>query len=211
MPKTHSRPQNRTLRRVTLVGVAAAALLTFAACTAVDQTETAPAQTTAQSASPLLAEHGLAGKDAATIIDELEQTAVNDRPTSLMASVRPDELQLSDTETSETTSLDMPDDRFYLSIAPYMDETHECYFHSLTTCTGELGNEDVHLTITDSTTGEVLMDETRTSADNGFVGLWLPRDLTADVTIDYDGLTATTPISTVDAEDPTCLTTMKLG
>ncbi|MFS4491238.1 CueP family metal-binding protein, partial [Dietzia kunjamensis] len=46
--------------------------------------------------------------------------------------------------------------------------------------------------------------------DNGFLGLWLPRGITATLTIDHDGRTATAPISTGD-DDLTCLTTMQLA
>ncbi|GMA34464.1 CueP family metal-binding protein [Demequina litorisediminis] len=73
----------------------------------------------------------------------------------------------------------MPDDAFYVSLAPYVDTTHECYFHSLTTCTGEMQGEDIDVTVTDVETGEVLVDEAMTTFDNGFVGLWLPRDAEA--------------------------------
>ena len=35
-------------------------------------------------------------------------------------------------------------------------------------------------------TGDILIDEPRTTYDNGFLGFWLPRDITATLTIDYD-------------------------
>lgn len=31
--------------------------------------------------------------------------------------------------------------------------SHDCFYHSLPTCLGELGNEDIQVTITDDATG----------------------------------------------------------
>ncbi len=150
--------------------------------------------------------HGLAGLDARAIIDQLEATPVAERSKALMASVRPDGLRLID-GTGEA-SLPMPDE-FYLSVAPYADSTHECFFHSLTTCLGELRNADISVKVTDAA-GAVLVDEDLRTSDNGFVGLWLPADIKGTLTIEHDGLSATTPIGT-GPDDPTCLTTMQLA
>jgi hypothetical protein len=40
-----------------------------------------------------------------------------------------------------------------------VSNTHDCYFHSLTTCTGELGGQQVTVLIVDDETGEVYVDE----------------------------------------------------
>ena len=97
-----------------------------------------------------------------------------------------------------------------MSIAPYMAGTHECFFHSLTTCKGELGNQDVHVTITDTATGAVLVDETRRTFDNGYVDYWLPSGATRFVRVERGGQSATAELST-GAQAPTCVTTMKLS
>lgn len=157
----------------------------------------------------LLASHGLDGMDSAQIIDTLEQQELADRPGDLIASVRPNELLLTGGDVTEAP-LPMPEDRFYLSVAPYIEQTHECYFHSLTTCTGELQNADVHVTVTDATSGEVVLDEDLTTEANGFVGIWLPRGIEANLTVTYEDASATTAISTVTDSDATCLTTMQL-
>lgn len=153
-----------------------------------------------------LDEHGLAGQSAAQIIDRLDRVDLDERPSELMASVRPGELVLSD-EDSEA-ALDLPEDLFYLSVAPYVDTTHECFYHSLTTCKGELGGEDVRVTVTDDA-GKVLVDDETTAFDNGFVGIWLPRDVTGTLEVEHDGKTATTDFGT-SQDDPTCLTTLQL-
>lgn len=153
-----------------------------------------------------LAAAGFAGHTIHQVIDELEATPVDDRRDDLIASVRPDTVLLT-VDGGTETSVPLGDE-FYLSVAPYLTTTHDCYFHSLTTCTGELGNEPLHLTVvTDD--GEVLLDEDRTANSNGFLGLWLPRDIDATLTITHENGSITAPIST-GAEDPTCLTDLPL-
>jgi hypothetical protein len=199
-----------------LVAATAGVLVLLAGCAgAVEEpgpaaTGVAPTTTgaTESDVEALLTEHGLADLDAAAIVDELDRVALTERSTDLMASVRVDQLVLSDAD--QEVAVDLPDDRFYLSIAPYVDQTHECFYHSLTTCKGELGGEEVQVSIVDDATGDVLVDETVTTFDNGFTGFWLPRDIEATLTISYDGRTAETAIGTGE-EDPTCLTTVQLA
>lgn len=157
---------------------------------------------------PLLTEHDLAGLDVSQVIDRLDALPVAERPADLLASVRPDSLVLSD-DAGRETRLPMPEDRVYVSVAPYREQTHECHFHSLTTCRGELSGAGVRVTLVRSD-GEVLVDEERTTYDNGFTGLWVPRGIEATLTIGYDGRSGTVPVSTTDADDPTCLTTLRL-
>lgn len=173
-----------------------------------------PAPTTVAASSTVdqgefLETHGLSGLDAAQIVDKLDRLPVAEQPTDLMASVRPDHLLLTDAQEREV-SLPMPTDEVYISIAPYRNQTHDCYFHSLTTCKGELANSDVQLTIT-SDDGKVLLDDTRQTYDNGFVGIWLPRGIRATLTVEHDGHTGSQPISTVNVDDATCITTLKLA
>lgn len=158
-------------------------------------------------AQPLLTDHGLEGMDTVEIVDHLDRLGGVDRPADLMASVRVDELLISSGD--QEYALDLPEDRFYLSVAPYVDQTHECFYHSLTTCKGELGATDVEVQIVDETNGEVLVDGTETTFDNGFVGFWLPRDIEGTLRISYDGKSAETDFAT-DEEAPTCLTTLQL-
>ncbi len=157
----------------------------------------------------LLAAHGLDGLDARDLVERLESAPGDERPQDLIASVRPTEVLVSDPQTEESMALPIADERFYLSIAPYVDQTHDCYHHSLTTCQGELVAADVQVTITDRTTGEVLVDEAAQTFDNGFVGFWLPGGIDASVSVEHDGRTAVADVST-GADDPTCLTTMQL-
>ena len=58
--------------------------------------------------------------------------------------------------------------------------------------------------------GGVLVDETATTYENGFVGFWLRRGIEGTITVTWDGLTATAPIAT-GPHDPTCVTTLQLS
>ncbi|MFT3889348.1 MAG: CueP family metal-binding protein [Arachnia sp.] len=168
-----------------------------------------PGSPSAAPAGGLLADLDIEGLDAVAIIDRLDKTPLAERPQGVLASVRPNELVLTDAAEEERT-VPMPDDAFYVSLAPYVTQTHECYFHSLLSCVGELRNTEVSVTITDAANGEVVLDKELTTFDNGFLGVWLPRDLDATVTVAYDGKTATAPISTEGDEAATCITTLQL-
>lgn len=201
----------RVSRSVLGVSLALAGALTFAGCAASEtpvepavQAQTTPA---VEDASTFLARHDLGGLDAVQVIDTLEATAVADRPDNLIASVQPANLVLTD-DTGKQSTLPIPDDKFYVSIAPYASKTHDCYFHSLTTCRGEMANAAVTITVT-TDAGEKIIDGEFTTQDNGFVGLWLPRDMSGSITIEADGKSVTAPIAT-GSEDPTCVTTLQL-
>lgn len=125
-----------------------------------------------------------------------------------MASVRPNALVLSDKQGGEA-QLPMPEGEVYVSVAPYRERTHDCYFHSLTNCLGELRNDDVQVTLTKAD-GTVLISESRETFDNGFVGLWVPRGIEGTLTIEQGGRTGTVPVSTLSDDDPTCITTLRL-
>ncbi|AZT94756.1 MAG: CueP family metal-binding protein [Brevibacterium aurantiacum] len=201
-----------TSRRRKLITVACATLisaLVLSGCAASSSPEPASPTTGGQSVdSDFLAAHDLAGLDAAQVIERLDTMPVADRPAGLIASVKPDALVLTDDQERET-QLPMPDDEVYISVAPYREQTHDCYFHSLTTCLGELANAEVQVTLT-SDDGEVLVNETRQTYDNGFIGIWMPRGIEATLTIDHKGQTGTTTISTMNDDDPTCITTLQL-
>ncbi len=105
-------------------------------------------------------------------------------------------------------SYNLPEEEFFVSIAPYVKETHPCEIHSLTGCQGELVNKDFDVYIQDED-GEVIIDETMISLENGFIDIWLPRDKTYQVKINYGEKTSETTISTFK-DDNTCITTMQL-
>ena len=112
--------------------IAAAALaLALTGCSAADPEPTADGTV---SQDTFLTTHGLAAMDAVEIIDHLDRQKVTERPTDLIASVRADELLLSSDD--QEVVVDLPDNQTYVSIAPYLTSTHDCFYHSLTTCRG---------------------------------------------------------------------------
>lgn len=203
-------------RPLTAIAAAAALLLTGCGSDTTDAEDVASdlqstASDIASSASSaagdtaFLGALGLDGAGAAEVIDALEKTDA-DREAGIVGSVRYDHIVFS-TPAGEHT-MDIPEDEFYLSIAPFVDQTHECFYHNLATCQGELVEEDLDVTIT-TDDGEVLVDDTVTTYQNGFVGFWLPRDVGGTIEVAHDGKSVTAPLAT-GPEDPTCVTTLQL-
>lgn len=192
------RPAPTLARRRLLAGLVLTSLA-VAGCS----TDSAPEE----SGEDLLDAHGLQNRGARTLIEELEALPLADRPSDLLAAVLPDRLDLSDA-SGRQTSLSLSDEDFYVSVAPFVDTTHDCFHHSLTTCVGELQEQDleVHVVAAD---GTVLVDEMRTTAPNGFLGLWLPRGQELALTLTRDGASASTQVTTT-TDSATCLTTMQL-
>ncbi|GAA1316094.1 CueP family metal-binding protein [Leucobacter albus] len=192
--------------RIALVPLLAAALLLTGCATASPSGAAAEAEPAA--ALEIIADLGVDTSDPAAIIEGLDTLPVANRPSpdDLIASVQPGELLLQPGDVS----LPLTGTDFYLSIAPYVEQTHPCAFHSLTTCLGELQRTPIELTVTDVKTGDVVVNEITATADNGFVGVWLPRDGEFDVRIVGEQGAAEQRVTT-GAEDPTCLTTMQLA
>jgi len=125
--------------------------------------------------------------------------------TDQSASITSTELIVTDNDNTEVI-YDLPEEEFFVSIAPFINETHPCENHSLTGCQGELANQDFNLYIEDMD-GNVILDETMNSGANGFIDLWLPRDKTFHVTITHEGKQVESEISTFE-KDGTCINTM---
>lgn len=114
-----------------------------------------------------------------------------------------------DGETADSKTYALPKDEFFVSIAPYVKQTHPCEIHSLTGCQGELAEQKFQVNITDAN-GNTVLDQTMTSQANGFIDLWLPRDQTYRINIGHEGKTAEGDISTFE-NDNTCITTLQLS
>lgn len=173
--------------------------LTLTGCSPATQSNEAVTGVSSQSST-------YAGLGAVAAIDRLEQLPVAQRPQGLVASVRANELVL--TEHGASTSLPIPAEKFYLSVAPFKTYSHECFFHSLTTCKGELSSVPVSVKVSDAS-GKVLFEKMTVTADNGFVGLWLPRNIKGTLSITSNDALGGVPIST-ENDAPTCLTTLQL-
>jgi len=152
-----------------------------------------------------LEQHGLGGLTVEEIVTKLDSTTAD--PEGLSASITSEQLILND--GAREVKLALPADKFYLSFAPYITNTHPCATHSLISCQGELVGEELQAIITDAD-GKELVNSTFTTMENGFVGVWLPRDITATVSVLYDGMTAQASIDTAKGSN-TCLTTLQLN
>lgn len=152
----------------------------------------------------LLARYNLQDLSVQEKIDYLEASVEDSNKVS--ASVTPSSLVL--TLEGRQFVYPLPDNQFYLSIAPYINQTHPCGTHSLVSCRGELVNTTFDVRIESSELGVIIEDQI-TSHSNGFFGVWLPKNEQLSITITYLGMRASTVLSTSD-ENNTCLTTMRL-
>ncbi|WP_145494348.1 copper-binding periplasmic metallochaperone CueP [Yersinia massiliensis] len=183
---------------------AQAARLAIVALTAITFSHFAAAQSTSSAEREFLAQQGLAGKTTEQMIDAIDQSK-QARPLPYSASVTGTELKLSDGQQQFTFPLG---DKFYLSFAPFVNQTHPCFNHSLSGCRGEMAETTFDVKITDNT-GKVIVQDKLTSYSNGFIGVWLPRNIEGTIEVSYQGLKAVSPFAT-QAESQTCMTTLHL-
>jgi len=158
----------------------------------------------AQSDADFLAAHGLAGKTTEQMVEAIDSSP-EARPLPYNAGITSTELKLSDGKQQFSYPLG---DKFYLSFAPYLTQTHPCQNHSLSGCRGELANTPFDVKVTD-TSGKVLVQKSMISHANGFVGIWLPRNIEGKIEVSYQGKKASAPIATHE-NSQTCLTTLPL-
>lgn len=123
------------------------------------------------------------------------------------ASITSEELIITNSDESETV-YSLPEDEFFVSIAPYINETHPCTNHSLTGCQGEMVEEEFDVYIEDME-GNVMLEDTLKTQANGFIDLWLPQDKTYNIIINHNGKKVESEFSTFE-QDGTCITTMQL-
>lgn len=208
------------MHRNTALALATPALavaLGLAGCSSSEQVT--PAATTPAASAPAasaegavqgkLSQLGLDGKDTVAVINALDQTQ-KDKEIGLNGSVRQNELLLTSGEDKSTeTSMPMPKDKTYVSVAPYVDKTHECFAHHLTGCQGEQVGKDFQVTVTDAQ-GKKIVDEKATTYENGFIGFWMPRDVKGTLSISGEQGKGSIPLSTA-ADAPTCITTLQLS
>lgn len=199
-----------TMRTRTLLIAACAAALALSGCATAPSN--GPSQVSEQPAAAsieqTLAGLGLSADDPESLVAGLDALPVADRPEGFNVSVLPTEVRLQP-GTPDEQALPLSGDEFYLSLAPYQTQTHPCEFHVPTSCIGEMQGAEVQLRITDVATGAVVLDETRQTEDNGFVGLWLPRDGEFLIEVTADGVSGEQTVRTGDT-DPTCITTLQL-
>ncbi|MFL4556562.1 copper-binding periplasmic metallochaperone CueP [Yersinia kristensenii] len=189
--------------RLAIVALAAVTFSHFALAQS-SSTQSSSTQSPTTAETEFLVQHGISGKTTEQMIETIDQSK-QERPLAYSASVTGTELKLSDGQQQFSFPLG---DKFYLSFAPYINQTHPCFNHSLSGCRGELANTEFDVKITDQT-GKVILQDKLTSYQNGFIGVWLPRNTQGTIEVSYQGLKAVSPFAT-QAESQTCMTTLHL-
>ncbi len=149
----------------------------------------------------MLKKYGLADLSVKDMVNKLD--SITNEKDGLNASITGTTLILYDNDKQYDFKL--PTNEFYLSFAPYINEVHPCQTHNLVSCRGELFNKEFNVSIVKKD-GTVITDQKVKSMNSGFIGIWLPRDIEATLTISYNGLSVTKTITTY-AKSDTCLTT----
>ena len=103
----------------------------------------------------------------------------------------------------------MPEDEMFVSVAPYVNQTHPCTTHYMSGCQGELVGVPmrVRAALPD---GTVVLDDVIATGANGFLDLWLPRDQAIVLSVSVDGYAADGLLTTT-GDSATCITTMQLA
>lgn len=153
------------------------------------------------SAESILERLDLNDQELTSIVMALDERL--DEPQDIGARITGEALLLYQGE--DEVSVPLPEDLFFVSIAPYINDVHPCQVHNLITCRGELFGETMLITIT-LEDGSVLYSEERTTQANGFIGLWLPAGIEGTLSVEMPNRSVSYPISTYTNSD-TCITT----
>jgi hypothetical protein len=109
----------------------------------------------------------------------------------------------------QEVSIPLPEDKFLVAVAPYVRKTHPCGVHYMSSCQGELIDVPVRVRVK-AADGDIIIDDTYYTLQNGFFELWLPRDLSLKIVLEAQGLKADGEITTHE-DSKTCITTYKLN
>lgn len=108
----------------------------------------------------------------------------------------------------KTVVVPLPDDQMIVSIAPYVNKTHPCATHTMSSCEGELKDTLIKVKAI-AAGGRVLINESIMSPFTGFIDLWLPRNQEITLYVSALGKNATGVITTF-RNSKTCDSTLKL-
>ena len=146
---------------------------------------------------------GIDGKTAMAIANKWHMDKID-----VVTFVTPDKVNFK-FKDGETISIPLPDDIMIVSIAPYINKTHTCATHYMSSCDAELKNTNIKVVAVTAASGKILINKTMKTAPTGFLDLWLPRNQTIDITVSAKGKSATGKIFT-NRDSKTCETTLKL-
>lgn len=145
---------------------------------------------------------GIDGKQAMELANKWRQKNLD-----ITSFVTPDAVNFK-FKDGKTIGVPLPDDQMVVSVAPYINKTHECATHYMSKCDAELKNVPVKvLAITAG--GKTVFDKTIKTPSTGFFDLWLPRDQEITISVTAQGKKATGKIFTY-RNSKTCDTTLKL-
>lgn len=157
--------------------------------------------TQAENQERVLAAYGLDDLTVTELIEKLENDSL---PDNVSASVYHDHMNLYIDNKLYTYRL--PSDVLYISFAPYYNYTHDCYFHSLTGCVGEMVDEDIIVRLYDE--DDNLIEETiKSTGHDGFIGLFLTSNVEYRIEIEHEGLVKSFSVQALT--DQTCYTGMR--
>lgn len=123
------------------------------------------------------------GLDKSNVIELIEKLENNDFPDELSASITEEQVLIYFKE--DTYEIDIPENVLYISFAPYLTYTHDCFRHSLTGCQGELVNKDMLIKVY-SQNEELIFSRQENTGDDGFIGLFLESNQTYKIEITYE-------------------------
>jgi hypothetical protein len=145
---------------------------------------------------------GIDGKTAMAIANKWHMDKID-----VVTFVTPDKVNFK-FKDGETISIPLPDDAMMVSIAPYINKTHTCATHYISSCDAELKSTNIKV-VAVTAGGKTLINKTMKTAPTGFLDLWLPRNQVIDITVSAKGKSATGEIFT-NRDSKTCETTLKL-
>src|SRR5690625_7664904 len=116
------------------------------------------------------------GKSASEELDskdvkELVQNYSVGKITDQTASITSTQLIVTDSSDNESV-YDLPEEEFFVYIAPFINETHHCEYNSLTGCQEEMVDKDFDV-YNEDMDGNILLDDTLNSEIYGIIHLWI--------------------------------------
>lgn len=142
------------------------------------------------------------GLSTREVVEKME----NDLDEDISGAVWQDRIELE--YKNESVELVDSDDLFYVSIAPYVNSTHEWAIHSLAGCRGEFGNRNFEIKLQDNE-GNIVYEGNKESYSNGFIGFWLDRDKVYTIDIYINDKSGTFEFETF-SDSYTCITSFQL-
>lgn len=140
--------------------------------------------------------------NVSALIEQLENESF---PNSLSASITDQQVLIY--YQNETYEIDIHDSLLYVSFAPYLTYTHDCFRHSLTGCQGEMVNQNMVVKIYDDSL-QLLDTKTVNTGKDGFIGLFLERNRTYKIVVEYENMQ--TEFFVMSGTTQTCYSELKL-